>query len=362
MRRERIAPDIIAFNTAISACEKERQWQCALQLLSDARSAALVPTVISYNALISACEKSWQWQPALHLVSEMRQAYLPPSRTSELSSQRPRPRPVSRAERVGPIACSGHTLGSGCCGGSPPRLYELAPRTTYTAAMAACVRRERWECASALLLEMREGGVAMDAVACSVAMSVHSMGLKWGTAVRLLSDMRRGACRPNQVVFGSAISACENGEQWPWTLQLLGGMTLSGLLPNHVTCNAAISACLKGQEWRRAAELFSYMRRLDCLPDVIVHNFLIRTWAKLGEWRHAEELLRKVRQEGMTGAVDLDPVRGSLSPLSPTAGAGRPDLPLLLKLRIRACAERTQWRGAMALFEESAAPRDAPES
>eukprot|EP00972_Heterocapsa_arctica_P038892 5730812-Heterocapsa_arctica.AAC.1 len=65
--------------------------------------------------------------------------------------------------------------------------------------MAACVRREKWECASSLLLKMRHEGVALDAVACSVAMRVDAMGMQWGTAVRLLGNMRRDACRPNQI-------------------------------------------------------------------------------------------------------------------------------------------------------------------
>ena len=54
-------PNVISFNAAISACEKQRRWQVALFLLSEMASDRVVPDQISFNASISACEKGSDW-------------------------------------------------------------------------------------------------------------------------------------------------------------------------------------------------------------------------------------------------------------------------------------------------------------
>jgi pentatricopeptide repeat domain-containing protein 1 len=50
----RLAPDEITHNAAISACEKDGQWQLALNLPSLMPEARVVPDEITYNAAISA--------------------------------------------------------------------------------------------------------------------------------------------------------------------------------------------------------------------------------------------------------------------------------------------------------------------
>ena len=59
-----IKPNVISYNTAISACEKGNQWEKALDLLQEMTSNGIKPDVISYNAAISACEKGSQWEKA----------------------------------------------------------------------------------------------------------------------------------------------------------------------------------------------------------------------------------------------------------------------------------------------------------
>jgi pentatricopeptide repeat protein len=67
-----VAPNVISFSAAISACEKGGQWQRALALLDEMRAKGVAPDVISFSAAISACEKGGQWQRALALLEEMR--------------------------------------------------------------------------------------------------------------------------------------------------------------------------------------------------------------------------------------------------------------------------------------------------
>ena len=71
-------PDVISYNSAISACEKGQQWEQALRLLLEMRSSRLEPNVMSYNSAISACSKGQQWEQALNLLPETRSSQLEP--------------------------------------------------------------------------------------------------------------------------------------------------------------------------------------------------------------------------------------------------------------------------------------------
>ncbi|CAK0840714.1 unnamed protein product [Prorocentrum cordatum] len=45
MRAASLEPDVISYNSGISACEKGEQWQCALSLLGEMWSIKLEPDV-----------------------------------------------------------------------------------------------------------------------------------------------------------------------------------------------------------------------------------------------------------------------------------------------------------------------------
>ncbi|CAK9101579.1 unnamed protein product [Durusdinium trenchii] len=59
------------YNAAISACEKCGQWQHALKLFEAMPKAKVQPDVISYSAAIGACEKGGQWQQTLQLFADL---------------------------------------------------------------------------------------------------------------------------------------------------------------------------------------------------------------------------------------------------------------------------------------------------
>ena len=50
-----INPDVISFNTAISACANGGQWEKALNLLQELMNRGIEPDIICFNAAISAC-------------------------------------------------------------------------------------------------------------------------------------------------------------------------------------------------------------------------------------------------------------------------------------------------------------------
>lgn len=69
MYRTRVWPDLITYNTAISACSKG-QWQIALLLLEDLIGKEVVDCV-SYNSAVSACCGGSQWEKTFHILQMM---------------------------------------------------------------------------------------------------------------------------------------------------------------------------------------------------------------------------------------------------------------------------------------------------
>eukprot|EP00435_Cladocopium_sp_Y103_P043511 s1232_g12.t1 len=90
----RMFHDVVTLSSAISACEKGRQWQAALSLLTRAMTGeicaaaislpstpsepssslkppSLFPDDVSFNAAIVACEGCSQWEFAVHLLTEL---------------------------------------------------------------------------------------------------------------------------------------------------------------------------------------------------------------------------------------------------------------------------------------------------
>ena len=64
MRVAAVAPNVISYSAAISACEKGGRWEQAVSLLDEMREAGVLPNVVSFNAAISACEKGGRWERA----------------------------------------------------------------------------------------------------------------------------------------------------------------------------------------------------------------------------------------------------------------------------------------------------------
>jgi len=74
MKKDGLAQTAIAYNAAISACEKGLVPNKAVQVFEQMKKEGVMPTVVTYSALISAAEKGQQWKLALSVLEEMKAA------------------------------------------------------------------------------------------------------------------------------------------------------------------------------------------------------------------------------------------------------------------------------------------------
>ena len=152
---------MVSYSAAISACEKNAQWQKALGLFQAMCSSTLSPDVISYSATISACEKGGQWQHALNLLLAMRQ------------------------DKVRPNVIS------------------------YSAAISACEKGGQWQRALILFEAMNEIKVNPNAIICSATISAYEKGDQWQQALNLFEAMVGAKVEPDIVTY-NALLACRD--------------------------------------------------------------------------------------------------------------------------------------------------------
>ena len=72
-------PDVVTYNSVITACEKSGQWEAAEQVLKEMKAVGVQPDVITHSALISAYEKGGQWERAKATFEEMKAAGMKPT-------------------------------------------------------------------------------------------------------------------------------------------------------------------------------------------------------------------------------------------------------------------------------------------
>ncbi|CAL1160521.1 unnamed protein product [Cladocopium goreaui] len=157
-------PDILSYNSCITACSGAA-WPFALQLLSDAVEADLKLSTISFNAAIAACDKGHQWQKALQLFWELNRSHC---RASEVTYS---------------------SVLSACEVSLPWRsLLQLAAGGfSWSALAVACGKQAAW-CMALSLLEVM--GDASTPAVSQATVRACAAALKWQAAWQLLHASR----------------------------------------------------------------------------------------------------------------------------------------------------------------------------
>eukprot|EP00397_Hematodinium_sp_SG-2012_P010854 GEMP01010980.1.p1 GENE.GEMP01010980.1~~GEMP01010980.1.p1 ORF type:complete len:618 (+),score=142.76 GEMP01010980.1:258-2111(+) len=236
-----VRPDVVSYNSAISACEKGHQWELTVRLLRDmCRIKHMTPDVVSFTAAISACGKARQWGLALELL--------------QTALQRVRPDVI-----------------------------------IYNACMSACAHAGKWEHALTLLHELRQAASSTDS----------------RDGKEITNRARHATpCVPTSTSYGVAIDACTQGAMYAVGVRVFEEMVQEGTVPTFGTYKAVITACVEGKFNRRAVDFYReavksatvpYVRKEDNVVDF--HGFNI-PMATVALWCVFDDLKKTAAHRG----------------------------------------------------------------
>ncbi|CAK9058787.1 unnamed protein product [Durusdinium trenchii] len=255
-----LTPDIISFNSAISACGKAGQTMFFRRLLFRLRRLSLQENLVTYNAIINGFAVSSRWQEALDALQT-----------------------TSRALETDLV--SFHSASAACVASSAwqraLRLMEMAKdvrlrldRVSYTLAINAYEKANQWQEAVHLLRSFQK---AADIMFYNAA--INACADQWQQGVLVLSQLNEDQIRANAVTYGALLSACRNGRAWIPALRLLSELFQLKLETNSVVFNATINACGRAEQWTHALEVMSIMEQEQIQPDLITYDTIIAATA-----------------------------------------------------------------------------------
>eukprot|EP00439_Symbiodinium_sp_Y106_P069563 s534_g11.t8 len=208
------AVGLIAFNSALTACERASEWGQAMQLLQEMREFGPHPDIISVNAVLAACVS--KWQEALHIFA---------------------------------------TLPS----------MELRPSiVTLNSLMNACASGLQWQFAfelwRGLLPPLQPTEATFGALLASCA-----LGPGWQVSVALLQQSFLRQARANVANWTSTLTTLQRQGQWERASSLFWEMYRAAAVPNMLTIDAVMVAWQRSSQWRKALGAMAALQE-EALP------------------------------------------------------------------------------------------------
>ena len=250
MQLRGIAPNVFAFNAALSACAKTGEWERALGLLDEMRANRVAPELLSFNAAISACARAGRWGKTLSLLSTMRKAGQPPDLISFNGAL-----VAARAGGRADVALQLITQ---------MRDREIAPDAgSYGAAVSACRRAGDGASAAALVESMVAEGLApsesllTDALGACAKSGAHAAAA--GLWARL--ESMSGGAPLGAKAYAARVHERGTAGDWEGALALLDAMQHVGVAVDAACCNQAARACGLAGSAAAAEAALSLLRR-----------------------------------------------------------------------------------------------------
>ncbi|CAE7864389.1 unnamed protein product [Symbiodinium microadriaticum] len=236
------AVGLIAFNSALTACERASEWGQAIQLLHEMREFGPHPDIISVNAVLAACVS--KWQEALRIYATLPSMELRPSIVT-LNS-------LMNACASGLQWQFAFELWRGVL---PP----LQPtEATFGALLASCALGPGWQVSVALLqqsfLQQARANVANWT---STLTTLHREG-QWERASSLFWEMYRAAVVPNMLTIDAVMVAWQRSSQWRKALGTMAALQKQSL-PVGCGAMAALRSACEERHQASPAEVISVL-------------------------------------------------------------------------------------------------------
>ncbi|CAL1158729.1 unnamed protein product [Cladocopium goreaui] len=400
-------PDVVTFNTAISACAKGSSWLSSLEMFSVLCEQQLQADHVTFNSVLNAFGLTWR--SSLDLLAQMGDSETAPdiiSYNTCISSCGHWPVAVqlqqlatSNQLRLDIISyASAFDAVRSIDGLWWQVLWQLEAmsqdsmrpeRVCLRSVINSCEKHGQWQRALGQLASFDDVRLARDFLAWSAATSVCATCGLWRDAFVLFEGIRQtsagtscnvvlNACErvsqwqraieveatddnPTVVSFSCVSSALEKAGEWHQALLLLGDMKDCLVLPNVITYSATISACSKGSQWQRAVAILYSIAFSDLLPDEISFNAAITACEKAGQWEFALELLEKMTEFILESSViswssvvsaleNAKKWQLALAVLESMQGLSILSNSITVNAAISSCEKCSKWQNALHLF------------
>merc|ERR1719247_112494 len=207
---QRIAPDTACWNTLIRGYAKTLQWKKAWSTLARMRKAGIAPDLLSYTNAATACLKADRPEEALKRIAELKSAHAKYPRGSR-KAQMLRPNIVAytiavRAHaKLGDLPSAYATMGE-------MRSNGVAPNAkTWAAMLECCLSAGEPQAVVRIVTDMHAAGIEEDVVTLTLLLRCHFASGDKAAAAKLLRRMERsalstGGVAPNLVTYNAAIA------------------------------------------------------------------------------------------------------------------------------------------------------------
>ncbi|CAE8610966.1 unnamed protein product [Polarella glacialis] len=285
--RQRVQTDVVAWNSAITSCERGWQWRMAVQILGYMERESMQPDLVGQNAAVSACGVGQQWRFAVDLLRHLRFKSLEPDVVTFNSVS-------SAVERGSLWQCALHLLGEGSARGI------ARSSVSWNTAATALGRALRWESALLVIKEGFARGAEVDTVACGIAVTACANAMLWEKAESMLDHFWAQGVphgQPSSNALNAAAAACDRAGEWE---RVLGWLSISQMclcsgLANRrsvasSTLAAAVSACARATHWQEAVSM------LEARPDTSLYSATISGCRRASAWSMCLSLLQASRR------------------------------------------------------------------
>ncbi|XP_020522408.1 pentatricopeptide repeat-containing protein At1g74850, chloroplastic isoform X2 [Amborella trichopoda] len=319
MKRERVAPTVLTYNTVLAACARGGlEWEGLLGLFAQMRHDGVRPDIATYNTLLSACASRGLSDQAETVFRAMNEAGVLPDVATHKHL-------VSAFEKVEHLEKVSELLAEMESSGNPPDvpsynvLVEAHARSgsvkeavavlrqmqragcapdasTYGLLLDLYGRHGRYEEVRGLFLEMKAGGTEADAATYNVLIGVFGEGGYFREVVTLFDDMIEEKVKPDMETYEGLIYACGKGGLHGDARRILLHMQGNGIVPSAKAYTGVIEAFGQAALYEEAIVAFNTMQEIGSVPTIDTYNSLINMFSRGGLYKEAQVVCSRMNE------------------------------------------------------------------
>ncbi|CAE6961723.1 PTAC2 [Symbiodinium sp. CCMP2456] len=276
---QKVAPDLVVFNTLLSVLGRGGAWVASLSVLSAVMAATLRPDIISSSTAIKTFTAGTQWLEGLGLLRAVQGGEVEPDLIAFNSLMTSAYR-GQEWEQSMELAARMSLLGVGLDGYSQGAL------------LMACAKGLRWTLALRLLSSRELLGGSGGLVCCSAVLSACDRSLQWASALGLLLAAGSEGLRADGQALMPMLSVLGAKGLWRKAMALRTSCAVTMIRESEESTKAILQACAAAAQSAKANEVLNSLTR----PSPTHFDLVVEACGKAEDWEGAVALLSFMRK------------------------------------------------------------------